>query len=133
MPPRLHRTLSRWDGIAVAVGSVIGVGIFRVTGLVYRGAGSTAGALAVWVVLGALALVPVHAAAHGAAVAAPAPALPLIAGLAGAWYAYIGWQDGALLAEELREPRRDLPFVLVGAVAVVVAAYVTVNAAILYA
>ncbi|HJZ83749.1 MAG TPA: amino acid permease [Polyangia bacterium] len=242
-PGKLHRALSRWDGIAVAVGSVVGVGIFRVTGEVFRGAGSAGRALAVWAVLGALALVgsfvyadlatrvpeaggpyayvregfgrfaafldgwitvgagnPALQAAGVAfivekliemtGVAAPRllavavvagflvfnwlgvrvgagaqkmftlfklialaglivlalwplrgpmppvpplAALPLIAALNGAWYAYVGWQDGSLLAEELREPRRDLPFVLVGAVATVVAVYLCVNAAIIYA
>src|SRR5262249_2008719 len=48
--------LSRWDGIAIAVGSVIGVGIFRTTGTVFRGAGGTLAALGVWVVMGLLAL-----------------------------------------------------------------------------
>src|ERR1043166_7528469 len=32
--------------------------------------------------------------------------------LGGVWYTYLGWQDTVLLAEELHEPRRDIPFVL---------------------
>ena len=56
MADKLHRVLSRWDGIAIAVGSVIGVGIFRTTGKVFRATGSPWGALGVWVALGLLAL-----------------------------------------------------------------------------
>src|SRR5690349_19616745 len=54
---RLQRALSRSDGIAVAVGSVVGVGIFRTTGQVYRASGGGWQAMLVWVVLGALSLV----------------------------------------------------------------------------
>src|SRR5438128_1388738 len=56
MAGKLHRVLSRWDGITIAVGSVIGVGIFRITGKVFRATGTPWGALAVWVGLGLLAL-----------------------------------------------------------------------------
>jgi amino acid transporter len=239
----LHRALSRWDGLAVAVGSVIGVGIFRVTGEVYRGAGSTFATLGVWVGLGLLTLVgslvyadlsvrvpedggayayvreafgvfpsfldgwitvaAVNPAIQGVGAAligelmarmlhVPRPRLfgvmaivglvainwvgvragarsqrvftsfkllalggvvvlslwpvgqqapvatsfqrtTLIGALAAAWYAYLGWQDAALLAEDLREPRRDLPAVLVGSVVVIVTVYLLVNGAILYA
>jgi len=50
--------------------------------------------------------------------------------LGAAWYAYLGWQDVVLLAEELREPRRDLPVVLVGTVAVVMVLYTGIHAAV---
>ncbi|MET0593816.1 MAG: amino acid permease, partial [Polyangiaceae bacterium] len=55
--PKLHRALSRSDAIAVAVGSVVGVGIFRTTGQVYRAAGGGTQAMLVWLVLGALSLI----------------------------------------------------------------------------
>jgi APA family basic amino acid/polyamine antiporter len=241
--PKLHRALSRWDGIAVAVGSVIGVGIFRTTGEVFRGAGGATGAIAIWVGMGLMALVgslvyadlatrvpeaggpyayvregfgrfaasldgwltvvagnPALQAAGVAQIAelvgnligrqapraigvavvlalagmnwigvragarsqraftlfklvaltglvvlallparhavAPEPAqapIGLVAALSAAWYTYIGWVDGSLLAEDLREPRRDLPWVLIGSVAIVMTVYVTVNVAIIYA
>jgi APA family basic amino acid/polyamine antiporter len=243
---RLHRALSRSDAIAVAVGSVVGVGIFRTTGQVYRAAGGGAPAMAVWVILGALSLVGAYvyadlatrvpeaggpyayvrvafgrfagfvdgwfavmvgnparqatgialigellarmlgvasprvlavatvavlaalnwigvragassqkvftsiklAALAGVAVLAlvpPAspvvagattaalPPLPFLFALTGAWYAYLGWEDVALLAEELRSPKKDLLPVFVGSVSIVVAVYLLVNAAILYA
>ncbi|HMJ55738.1 MAG TPA: APC family permease [Polyangiaceae bacterium] len=243
---RLHRALSRSDAIAVAVGSVVGVGIFRTTGQVYRAAGGALSAMLVWLVLGALSLVGAYvyadlatrvpeaggpyayvrvgfgrfagfvdgwfavivgnparqatgfaligellarmlgvAAPRALSVAAvvalaalnwigvkagarsqkvftgvklaaliglialalwphPAtgstaeashalPPLPFLFALTGAWYAYLGWEDVALLAEELRSPKRDLLVVFVGSVSIVVAFYLLVNAAILYA
>jgi APA family basic amino acid/polyamine antiporter len=249
MTDKLHRVLSRWDGIAIAVGSVIGVGIFRTAGKVFRGTGTPWGAMGVWVGLGLLALlgsfvyadlairvpeaggpyayvrtgfgrfaafldgwitaaagnpalqaagcafigefvckllgysdeqasgwlgrglgmvtavvlaalnwIGVRAGAgsqklfttfklialtglvvialipaHAPAASHPLGGLSFAAALAGAWYAYTGWQDGSLLAEDLREPRRDLPKVLIGSVAIVVAAYVAVIAATLWA
>ena len=243
---KLHRALSRWDAIAVAVGSVIGVGIFRTTGQVYRAAGGGWQAMSVWLVLGALSLVGSYVYADLATrvpeaggpyayvrvafgrfagfvdgwfavivgnparqatgialigellarmlgIAAPRalavgtvavlaalnwigvkagaqsqkvfttvklaalvgvvflafwphvrtpaetgaadalPPLPFLFALTGAWYAYLGWEDVALLAEELRSPKRDLLVVFVGSVTIVVAVYLLVNAAILYA
>ena len=61
------------------------------------------------------------------------PALPFLFALTGAWYAYLGWEDVALLAEELRSPKKDLLPVFVGSVSIVVAVYLLVNGAILYA
>jgi APA family basic amino acid/polyamine antiporter len=243
---RLKRALSRSDAIAVAVGSVVGVGIFRTTGQVYRAAGGAWQTMLVWLVLGALSLVGAYVYADLATrvpeaggpyayvrvafgrfagfvdgwfavivgnparqatgialigellarmlgVAAPRalavttvvvlaalnwigvkagarsqkvfttvkltalmglvilafwsgsreatdaatttalPALPFLFALTGAWYAYLGWEDVALLAEELRSPKRDLLVVFVGSVTIVVAVYLLVNAAILYA
>jgi len=230
--------------MAVAVGSVVGVGIFRTTGQVYRAAGGGWQAMSVWLVLGALSLVgsyvyadlatrvpeaggpyayvrvafgrfagfvdgwfavivgnparqatgialigellarmlgitapralavgtvAVLAALNWIGVKAGArsqkvftgvklaalvgvvvlafwpharestdatsalPPLPFLFALTGAWYAYLGWEDVALLAEELRSPKRDLLVVFVGSVTIVVAVYLLVNAAILYA
>jgi basic amino acid/polyamine antiporter, APA family len=243
---QLHRALSRWDAIAVAVGSVIGVGIFRTTGQVFRAAGGAAQAMAVWVVLGALSLVGAYVYADLATrvpeaggpyayvrvafgrfagfvdgwfavivgnparqatgialigelvarmlgiatprlfavitvavlaalnwigvkagarsqkiftgvklfalagvvalalfphavsaaptdAAAALPSLPFLFALTGAWYAYLGWEDVALLAEELRSPKKDLLVVFVGSVTIVVTVYLVVNGAILYA
>jgi amino acid transporter len=243
--PRLHRALSRSDAIAVAVGSVVGVGIFRTTGQVYRAAGGGVATMLVWIALGALSLVGAYVYADLATrvpeaggpyayvrvafgrfagfvdgwfavvvgnparqatgialigellarmlgVAAPRllaigavvvlaalnwigvktgagsqkiftsvklaalagvvvlafwpappisehvassalPPLPFLFALTGAWYAYLGWEDVALLAEELRAPKKDLLAVFVGSVSIVVAVYLLVNAAILYA
>jgi APA family basic amino acid/polyamine antiporter len=245
---RLLRALSRWDAIAVAVGSVVGVGIFRTTGQVFRAAGGAVPAMVVWAVLGATSLVgafvyadlstrvpeaggpyayvrvafgrfasfvdgwfavaasnparqatgvaligellsrmtgigaprvlaiatllllaglnaigvragagiqkvltsvkvgalvglvvlcvwPQQASPGLAGAIAPAALapLPFIFALTGAWYAYLGWEDVALLAEELRDPARDLPVVFAASVSIVVAIYLAVNAAVIHA
>jgi APA family basic amino acid/polyamine antiporter len=69
-----------------------------------------------------------------------APALPLAAiapvsftvALAAVWKTYLGWQDVVFLAEELREPRRDLPVVLIGTVALVTVLYTALHLALYF-
>jgi APA family basic amino acid/polyamine antiporter len=235
----LQRRLGRIDALAIELGGVIGVGVFRATGVVLRGSGGFAEATALWVIVGivgmagavlyadlsarvpeaggpyayvrvafgrpaafvygwmnggismparqasvmavigevlsgwlsgdarlwaagmlvvlvAINLLGVRAgalvqrvlttgkiatillvialaivAAPGAASPAAAPAaLSLAAAVSACWYAYIGWQDATLLAEELRQPHRDLPFVLVGSVAAVLVLYTSIHAAV---
>jgi basic amino acid/polyamine antiporter, APA family len=236
----LQRRLYRIDALAIALGSVIGVGVFRSTGLVLRGADGFVGATALWIGIGlicatgailyadlssrvpeaggpyayvrvafgrpagfvygwmnaAIAMpvrqasvvsvigtllsrwLPVDAQWLAAAVlislagihllgvrvgalaqrgfttaklatlalvivlattlgltgeVAPSafPAAVSFATAVGAvWYAYLGWQDVVLLAEELREPRRDLPFVLIGTVSLVIVLYTSVHIAV---
>jgi APA family basic amino acid/polyamine antiporter len=46
------------------------------------------------------------------------------------WYTYLGWQDVVLLAEELHQPRRDLPAVLIGTVAFTMVLYLAIHAAV---
>jgi APA family basic amino acid/polyamine antiporter len=46
------------------------------------------------------------------------------------WYTYLGWQDVVLLAEELHEPRRDLPFVLFGTVVLTMVLYMAIHVAV---
>jgi APA family basic amino acid/polyamine antiporter len=237
----LQRRLGRIDALAIALGGVIGVGVFRATGVVMRGSGGFAEATAIWLVVGIVCMagailyadlsarvpeaggpyayvrvafgrpaafvygwmnggisMPARQASimsvigevlaswlpghrqdwavgmllllvainllgvrTGALVqrvlttgkiltillvivlgvlAAPGPAFPaetagalsLAAAVSAAWYSYIGWQDVTLLAEELREPRRDLPFVLVGSVAGVIVLYTGIHAAVYY-
>lgn len=64
----------------------------------------------------------------------PAATLPAAvafpAAVSAVWYTYLGWQDVVLLAEELREPRRDLPFVLVSTVLLVLVLYTSVHLAV---
>jgi basic amino acid/polyamine antiporter, APA family len=235
----LQRRLGRIDALAIALGGVIGVGVFRATGVVLGGSGGFAEATAIWVIVGivcmagavvyadlsarvpeagggyayvrvafgrpaafvygwmnggismparqasvmlvigevlasslpgegrlwaasmlvvlvAINLLGVRAgalvqrvlttgkiatillviglaivAAPGAGAAAAAPvALSLAAAVSACWYAYIGWQDATLLAEELREPHRDLPFVLIGSVAAVLVLYTSIHVAV---
>jgi len=236
----LKRRLYRIDALAVALSTVIGIGVFRNTGLVMRGAGGFGGATLLWLISGVLVLggavlyadlssrvpeaggpyayvrvafggraafvygwmnagvvIPARqastAAITGELLAAWVPASPrmlalaiyltlavlhlfgvragalaqrvffvgklatvglvvalaVAAGLAGArpehaaiapatfglalgavWYAYLGWQDVVLLAEELREPRRDLPLVLCGTVLLTMVLFLALHAAV---
>jgi APA family basic amino acid/polyamine antiporter len=235
----LKRSLDRIDALAIALGSVIGIGVFRATGIVLRGAGGFAEATAIWVTVGVVAMagailyadlsarVPeaggpyayvrvafgrpaafvygwmnggismparqatamaaigellyrwlsgnvrlwaagvlvvlvainllgvragalvqrvlttgklatiliviglaIAASPDGAAAVAAPASLSLAAAVSACWYSYIGWQDVALLAEELRHPRRDLPVVLVGSVATVLVLYTSIQAAV---
>ncbi len=48
------------------------------------------------------------------------------------WYTYLGWQDVVLLAEELHQPRRDLPVVLIGTVAFTIVVYLAVHFAVYF-
>lgn len=73
-----------------------------------------------------------------AAVHAPLPSgLPLLAALILACqsviYTYDGWNAIIFFGEEVRQPARDIPRAMVGGVLVVMAIYVGVNGALLYA
>jgi APA family basic amino acid/polyamine antiporter len=239
----LQRRLHRIDALAIALGSVIGVGVFWNTGLVLRGAGGLVGATVMWLVVGVVCLagailyadlsmrvpeaggpyayvrvafgrpvafvygwmnagvsMPVRQASTVAIAgkllsswlpggerplavavlvvlaginllgvragaltqrvftAGKLGTIALVIGLAmvlawtgsptttatttsvsfglavaACWYTYLGWQDVVLLAEELREPRRDLPAVLLGTVALTMVLYLAVHFAVYYA
>lgn len=237
----LQRRLRRIDALAVALGAVIGVGVFRNTGLVLRGAGGLTGATALWLGLGVVCLagavlyadlsgrvpeaggpyayvrvafgrpaafvygwmnagvaMPVRQATSAAVIgellarwlpvaprvlaiamivtlvglnllgvragaiaqrlfttgklatialviglaavlgvtgqagsaAATAAPLSFAAAVGAVWYTYLGWQDVVLLAEELQDPRRDLPIALFATVALTIALYVGIHLAI---
>src|SRR5215510_10937597 len=235
----LQRRLNRTDALAIALGAVIGVGVFRNTGLVLRGTGGFAAATILWFVVGvlclggavlyadlssrvpevggpyayvrvafggraaficgwmnagvviparqastvavagevmsrwipvspralAIALLLVLAVLHLGGVRAGVIAqrifttgklatialvigLSLILGWHGSnghvsvepasfaaavgavWYTYLGWQDVVILAEEVHDPRRDLPFVMFGTVALTTMLYLVLHVAV---
>ena len=235
----LKRRLSRTDALAIALGAVIGVGVFRNTGLVLRGTGGFAAATVLWFVVGVLCLggavlyadlcrrvpevggqyayvrvafggraafvygwmnagimIPARQAAtvavSGEIMSRWIPASPrtlalalllvlavlhlggvragviaqrifttgklatiaLVIGLAlmldwhgpsgdvsfervsfaaalGAiWYTYLGWQDVGILAEEIHDPRRNLPVVMFGTVALTMVLYIVLHVAV---
>ncbi len=243
----LQRRLHRIDALAIALGTVIGIGVFRNTGMVLRGAGGFGGATLLWLVSGVLVLggavlyadlsgrvpeaggpyayvrvafggkaafaygwmtagvaiparqastaaitgellskwlpvsattlaltvylllavihlfgvragaiaqriftagklltvmlVVVLAVALGAmgtgmtGATAGAPAVPAVSfglALSAVWYTYLGWQDVVLLAEELYEPRRDLPVVMIGTVLLVMVVFTALHAAVFW-
>ncbi len=54
------------------------------------------------------------------------------AAMLGALWAYDGWNNVAPLSGEVRDPQRNLPRVLVGAISIVIALYLFVNAAFFF-
>jgi APA family basic amino acid/polyamine antiporter len=56
-----------------------------------------------------------------------------VAALAAALWAYDGWSDLNMVAEEVKEPERNIPLALVGGLIVIAALYMLVNAAVQYA
>ena len=243
----LQRRLYRIDALAIALGTVIGIGVFRNTGMVLRGAGGFTGATLLWLVSGVLVLggavlyadlsgrvpeaggpyayvrvafggkaafaygwmnagvtIPARQASTAAitgellakwiplsprllaltvylllavihlsgvragaiaqriftagklltvmlvvvlavalgAMGTGAPGEPASAGavpavsfglaLSAVWYTYLGWQDVALLAEELYEPRRDLPVVMIGTVLLVMVLFTALHIAVFW-
>ncbi|HEY6172929.1 MAG TPA: amino acid permease [Kofleriaceae bacterium] len=238
--PELKRRLRRIDGLAIALGTVIGIGLFRTTGVVLRGAHGFVGATLLWVIggvlvlggavlyadvssrvpeaggpyafvrvafggraafaygwlqagvviparqastaaitgeflagwfplsaralalmvyltlaalhlfgvragaiaqrvftigkLGIIAFVIAMAVALGLAGAQPehAAIAPATFGLAlgGVWYTYLGWQDTVLLAEELHQPRRDIPVVLFATVLLTMLLFTALHVAV---
>ena len=242
----LQRRLTRTDALAIALGGVIGVGVFRTSGLVLVGSGGLLAATAMWLVIGAVCLsgvvlyadlsarvpevggpyayvrvgfgnmpafaygwfnagvaIPVRQASVMAVIGellagVPCARRPRLRGshagladrtqppwrsrgcarsadlhvrqdrdarvrdragryghsramdsavagtmvgldgatfataIAGVWYTYLGWQDVVLLAEEVQEPRRNLPFVLVATVATVIVLYTGLHVALYF-
>jgi APA family basic amino acid/polyamine antiporter len=80
-----------------------------------------------WFLLGGRAAAAAPAVAALPAAGEPGPLLAFGAALVPVLFAYGGWQTACFVAEEVREPRRNLPLALVGGVAGVVALYLAVN------
>ncbi len=59
--------------------------------------------------------------------------LPILSGATLAFYAFIGFEDLANLAEEARDPQRDIPRAILAAVAISTAIYLTVICVVLWA
>src|SRR2546430_636443 len=147
----LKRSLRTIDGLAMVVGIMVGSGIFRTPGLVAAYLGRPALTLAgvAWgrgvQTLAPAARVPVLAgvaalafpAGEGVGWRSPLPAAPTgvatLAALALAFQAvvwtYYGYLDVAKIAEEVVDPDRTLPRVLLGGIAIVTALYLLLNAA----
>ena len=89
------------------------------------------------VVLAAIALAGIAAGDGSGLVAAPTVAHASLLGFALAYqsvaFAYYGWEDAAKMAEEVRDPGRSLPRILIGGAAAVAVLYLLVNTAYLAA
>jgi APA family basic amino acid/polyamine antiporter len=58
---------------------------------------------------------------------APLPSESFATAVSAAWFTMLGWQEVVLLAEELHQPRRDLPLVLVTTVALTLTLYLAIH------
>jgi APA family basic amino acid/polyamine antiporter len=65
--------------------------------------------------------------------AAPAGIVGFAAALTAALWAYDGWSDLNMVAEEIRSPERNIPLAMIGGMFVIAALYMLVNAAVQYA
>lgn len=70
--------------------------------------------------------------AEAAAAAAESPTIPMVlvafgAALIAVMFTYGGWQNANFVAEEIKNPKRNLPLSIVAGTAIVVAVYVSVN------
>jgi len=111
--------------IVLALINLLGVRAGAVTQRVF-----TSGKLAT---IGLVILLAIVLMAQGAP-ATSAKIVPVSFALAvsACWYTYLGWQDVVLLAEELHQPRRDLPVVLIGTVAFTIVVYLAVHFAVYF-
>lgn len=135
--PALGAGSERWiaSGVLALLALVNARGVVlgsRVQGLF------TLGKLAAFVVIAAAGLcwsgAPLERFAGAATAAAPPPS----AGLWGIWlalvpilFSYGGWQNATFVAAEIKEPRRNVPRAMLIGAAIVVAVYLSVNAAFL--
>jgi len=57
--------------------------------------------------------------------------LAILAAMMPVLFSYGGWQNGTYIAAEVRRPRRDVPFAIIGGTLVVIVCYVVINFAYL--
>jgi APA family basic amino acid/polyamine antiporter len=115
---------------------VLAIALLVVLSVLHLG-GVRAGAIAQWIFtsgkLATIAIVIGLSLAigwHGSTVDVSYEPVSFAAAVAGVWYTYLGWQDVVVLAEELHEPRRDLPFVMFGTVITVMVLYTAIHVAV---
>lgn len=71
-------------------------------------------------------------ACEGVAAAARGGAAGFGAAMLGAMWAYNGWNEVTYVAEEVKDPQRNLPLALIGGIGVIASLYVFVNVAYFY-
>jgi APA family basic amino acid/polyamine antiporter len=114
---------------AIGVGVLVALLAVNLTGVRTGATVQRAFTAAKLVAIGAVILLTFLPATHPPG-PAPSAESSWVTALAGIWYAFLGWSDVALLAEDLREPRRDLPLVLIATVLVVTLAYTVFQGAV---
>jgi basic amino acid/polyamine antiporter, APA family len=129
--------LSRWIPLAprvlaiVVLVALVGLNLFGVrAGAIAQRLFTTGKLVTIALVIGLAVLLGATGQIAGAPAAATVAPLSFAAAVGAVWYTYLGWQDVVLLAEELHDPRRDLPVALFGTVALTIALYVGIHLAI---
>src|SRR5438477_349244 len=139
----LIRILGVWFGLAVIVGSTLGIGILTLAALAaLQLAGLRVSSrfqeITTVVKCGAFLILVVAAMAFapgipsGARLTAQTPSMSaLVVALQSVVITYGGWQSALYFAEEDRNPDRNLPRAMIGGVASVIVVYLLVNLALL--
>ena len=121
----------------LATGVVVGYVILHMGGLKVGTTFQNVTTVIKVVVLAAIAAAGIAAGDGSGLVAAPTVAHASLLGFALAYqsvaFAYYGWEDAAKMAEEVRDPGRSLPRILIGGAAAVAVLYLLVNTAYLAA
>ncbi len=100
--------------------------VFKIALLLSIGAGALAFAEGSWT---HFALSNEGGACEGVAAAARGGVAGFGAAMLGAMWAYNGWNEVTYIAEEVKEPRRNLPLALIGGIGVIATLYIFVNVA----
>jgi amino acid efflux transporter len=107
----LRRTLTLWDGIALAIGSIAGSGILYLPSLTYVLAGYDV--LLVWLG-GTLLCLPLLFMFTDMVQLIPANAPgTILSGVVVTFWAYVGFENMTFVAGEFRHPRRDFPLAMI--------------------
>src|SRR5437870_3885947 len=131
---QLRRSLGLVDGLAMVVGIMVGSGIFRTPGVVAAYLGRPSLTFVAWLLgrvvalLGALCCAELST-RHPAAPTGIATLAALALAFQAVVWTYYGYLDVAKIAEEVVDPDRTLPRVLLGGIAIVTALYLVLNAA----
>ncbi len=121
----------------LAVGVVVGYVIIHMGGLKVGTTVQNVTTLIKVIVLAAIAAAGIAAGDGSGLVAAPTVERASLLGFALAYqsvaFAYYGWEDAAKMAEEIRDPGRSIPRILIGGAVAVAILYLMVNTAYLTA
>src|SRR5204863_213054 len=137
LQPRRDLTLTH--ATSLVVGITIGTGIFLKSAAMAQAVGTPALVLAAWVAAGVVAMFGALCFAELGALLPEAGGeyVYLRAGFGAAMFAalwaYSGWQYLPMAAGEVQDPQRNLPRAIIGGSLLVLAIYLAVNTAYLYA
>jgi basic amino acid/polyamine antiporter, APA family len=133
----IGHSLITW-GQLVAIGFVFFISAINYVGI--RRAGNFQLAFTLLKVVLIVAIAALALSAHGTwghftqrFPAAPGGIVGFVAAVTAALWAYDGWSDLNMVAEEVRAPERNIPLAMIGGMFVIGALYMLVNAAVQYA